>query len=80
MWKIVDETFSKTPYLLPFLYVALTDDQELVSKPEIKNLIEKHANQITEYEYGLFKFRVAATQSLDTALTAYEAKGEVEKA
>jgi hypothetical protein len=53
--KAVDEALSKPPYLLIYLYLALQNEEQLVSKAEIKNLIDKHAHNINEFQYGLLK-------------------------
>jgi hypothetical protein len=47
--KAVDEALSKPPYLLIYLYLALQNEEQLVSKAEIKNLIDKHAHNINEF-------------------------------
>lgn len=77
--KAVDESLQRGAYVLSFLYAALTDEQELLSKVEVKTLIEKHLGNITEYQYGLVKLSLQGDSSIESVITRYEARGEEEK-
>lgn len=56
--KILEESLCRAPFLLPYLYVAISNTEELVSKNELKNLFDKYATYLTVYEFGHLKFKL----------------------
>lgn len=43
---------------MPYLYVALSNNEGLINKHDMDNLIEKHSLYLTEYEYGHLKIKL----------------------
>lgn len=71
--KVLDEQLMRQPYLLPVIYVALSDSQhELLTSVEGRAFIEKHHLDFSEVQYGHFKY---AVNDVEAVLAAYEALG-----
>jgi hypothetical protein len=78
--KAILDVLAHKPYSLVSIFVVLGDQDQCIAQSEVKAFIDKTHLDISAYEYGHFKFSGTLKSQLRERSTAFEAKGDHEKA